>query len=399
MPRRSHKKSRQGCHECKRRHLKCDETRPVCINCKTAQLKCPYEKVTDTVERTKSAVVSAASSPGPALHNSNTPTLSAASRSPARTLATSGIIAHSDDGSDLNLLHLELLHWWSSGQYKSYIFSGDVPEIYASTCIHYGLKFPFLMRQILSTSALNLSIVRPEQREFYHRHASQLQSEAAAEFNSIILKLDETNILPAFLVSSLIGLHNFTDTFTFREDNFSRTLDGLLGCIHLMRGIKSIISGWWEVLLESDLKPMLTSATTKRRTGRSIAHRFDDLNKLVREADISTATRSMYEEAIKKLGDLMGAQMELNDVQISESSNMIFAWLVVVPQGYVDNLSARRPEALVILAYYAVVLHYRRSFWAVGDSGEYLINSISAHLGRHWDEYLAWPRSMLENDR
>lgn len=371
----------------------------MCINCRTAQVQCPYEKET-TATRSSSAVPSQANSPNQPSDNTHTPTISASSKSPASTFTapeTAGISSNST--SELNLLHLELLFWWSTGQYKSFVPNTEVPEVYANTCIKYGLQFPFLMRQILSTSALNLSIVRPHQRDFYHRHASQLQSEAAAEFNTIIHKLDETNIVPAFLVSSLIGLHNFTETFAFREDNFNNTVDGLLGCIHLMRGIRSVITGWWEYLLETELKPILADAHKRRETGEDVAHRFDDLSKMVENADITPASRSVYQEAIKGLGDLMASQVVLNETQISESANMIFAWLVVVPQGYVDNLSARRPEALIILAHYAVMLHYRRSFWAVGDSGEYLIDAISAHLGRHWDEYLAWPRLVVEKDR
>lgn len=42
MHRRGHKKSRNGCLECKRRHMKCDETRPQCANCTTVHRACQY---------------------------------------------------------------------------------------------------------------------------------------------------------------------------------------------------------------------------------------------------------------------------------------------------------------------------------------------------------------------
>lgn len=34
--RRSHRKSRVGCAECKRRHIRCDKLRPVCDHCTAA---------------------------------------------------------------------------------------------------------------------------------------------------------------------------------------------------------------------------------------------------------------------------------------------------------------------------------------------------------------------------
>ncbi|KAF4431771.1 Lysine biosynthesis regulatory protein LYS14 [Colletotrichum fructicola] len=40
--RRSHKKSRNGCTECKRRHIRCDERQPSCANCEVAERACVF---------------------------------------------------------------------------------------------------------------------------------------------------------------------------------------------------------------------------------------------------------------------------------------------------------------------------------------------------------------------
>ncbi|KAK0122589.1 hypothetical protein ONS96_009630 [Cadophora gregata f. sp. sojae] len=42
QPRKGHKKSRRGCYECKRRKIKCQETRPTCQNCSRLSLRCRY---------------------------------------------------------------------------------------------------------------------------------------------------------------------------------------------------------------------------------------------------------------------------------------------------------------------------------------------------------------------
>lgn len=41
--RRRHRKSRLGCQQCKRRKIKCDETRPACLNCSRREVNCSYE--------------------------------------------------------------------------------------------------------------------------------------------------------------------------------------------------------------------------------------------------------------------------------------------------------------------------------------------------------------------
>ena len=62
---------------------------------------------------------------------------------------------------------------------------------------------------------------------------------------------------------------------------------------------------------------------------------------------------------------------------------------------YLKLLTEQRPEALVLLAYYAVVLHHRRRSWVIGDAGRLLITSLSFNLGRHWQPLLEWPRQLI----
>lgn len=47
LTRRSHKKSRAGCFNCKSRKIKCQESRPSCDNCVLKDLECRYPTKTD----------------------------------------------------------------------------------------------------------------------------------------------------------------------------------------------------------------------------------------------------------------------------------------------------------------------------------------------------------------
>lgn len=66
---------------------------------------------------------------------------------------------------------------------------------------------------------------------------------------------------------------------------------------------------------------------------------------------------------------------------------------------YILLLRQRRPEALAVLTYYAVLLHYAKDHWLVHDFGKFLIDSISDHLGEFWSDWLDWPRSVLANSQ
>ena len=62
---------------------------------------------------------------------------------------------------------------------------------------------------------------------------------------------------------------------------------------------------------------------------------------------------------------------------------------------YLKLLTERRPEAMVLLGYYAVVLHHRRRSWVIGDAGRLLITSLSSNLGQHWSSLLEWPKQQI----
>ncbi|KAI1476565.1 hypothetical protein F4774DRAFT_420636 [Daldinia eschscholtzii] len=49
--RRGHTKSRRGCYNCKKRRIKCQETRPACAHCTKTGLKCEYPAVPQVVHQ------------------------------------------------------------------------------------------------------------------------------------------------------------------------------------------------------------------------------------------------------------------------------------------------------------------------------------------------------------
>jgi hypothetical protein len=74
--------------------------------------------------------------------------------------------------------------------------------------------------------------------------------------------------------------------------------------------------------------------------------------------------------------------------------HMIFAWMLVIPPEFTAFLAARRPEALIVLGYYATLLHLGRSMWQVGDPGTYMFGLVADYLGLQWQYWLEHPRQI-----
>lgn len=75
----------------------------------------------------------------------------------------------------------------------------------------------------------------------------------------------------------------------------------------------------------------------------------------------------------------------------------VTVWLSVVRPEYTELLIARRPEALVIFAYYGAMIHcYHRDLWLVGESGKHIIELVTKALDPEWIPWLSWPHQALD---
>jgi hypothetical protein len=121
----------------------------------------------------------------------------------------------------------------------------------------------------------------------------------------------------------------------------------------------------------------------------------DDLLRRLGDSNDSLHARPHYEKAVHILNYLFDTS------QSSEERRLVVCqeWLVRVPREFVLLLAQRRPEALVIIAYYGVLLHRAKDYWVVGNAGMFLINSISRHLSTYWADWLAFPVGVLEQSR
>ncbi|KAI2936203.1 transcriptional regulator family: Fungal Specific TF [Aspergillus niger] len=378
MPRRAHKKSRNGCFECKRRHIKCDEKQPICSNCRSSERSCEYA---DPFIRAASSQSSKSSIPSPA----GTVTDELPLRSPAHPSSLS-------ESPPVNMLHAELffnltnytLCGLSEGE-TGWIGTPDVMRIVVST--------PYLINQVLALSALHLSVARPGNREWYRRHAAHLQTHALEIYNQRRLEFDQESSVPLFLFSCILGMHTLCDVLVHREDtSFDRFLERFVHCLKLQLGIRVVISSTtWQSLQESILKKPLQDGAILFNGDTNLGPECARLLRLIEGAKLGDAITSTYRSAVQALQKSMNAAMRGSLKNISG----VTGWPVIVSPEYAEHLAMQRPEALVILAHYAVILHWHRHFWLFGDGGRFLIESINRYLGPSWAEWLEWPNRSL----
>ncbi|KAK1758981.1 putative C6 finger domain protein [Echria macrotheca] len=364
--RRSHRKSRTGCLPCKQRHVKCDEARPVCRLCANSNRECRF--------------------PG---------TEAMASGS---TLISEPELSSSDTA--LNIQHIELIvHMMTNKDMFNLSFNVDDHLRGVISALKTGLKAPYLLHQLLALSARHLASLHPAKSADYLHLATALQTRAVSLFNatSLIKHVDSTNCVAITLFSSVLAHHVLADTLTRRD---YQTLDGFLAhyahAIEVTRGVMVVSMAAWPLLMATEGGPTIAaSAGFTMREGRG-SH-CEALHGMVEHAPgLSEAEREECRRAVRRLQVGFDA-VEEEGKEDSYRFQMIFAWTMTAPPELAALLAAKRPEVLVMLGYYALLLHYGREMWQVGDAGEYLLGLIVEDLPPEWHYLLQYPRDKMDS--
>lgn len=378
-PRRPHRKSRNGCLVCKQRRVKCDERRPICSNCATRDRPCAYSRPLKILD--------------PRQEDASTPRSSTNSNT------------WSDEGgtstrSPFSEIHMVLLHH-AETQFSRFMVLECAAQPILDLAVESAFASPFLLNQLLALSALHLStqVQQSDRRSYYHNHATELQTRALSLFNDAKEGVSEDNYIPSFLFATLLGIHVLRDTLINQDQGLGNFVSTFVSYARLHRGVRAVTNKYWHKLQESELKPLLY-----------MSDRFSEIEKIARgtdtrdlhdffasNSDIGSASVGICLEAldwVQRIVDIAEREPTRPDVGL----HAVMAWPLIISDEYIDALYRCRPEAIVVLAYYAAVLHRQRSFWVFENTGSSLVRLIASHLGAFWTDALAWPFRVLNED-
>ncbi|TEA10386.1 Sterol uptake control protein 2 [Colletotrichum sidae] len=414
-----HRKSRFGCKECKQRHVKCDETRPSCINCSTALRRCSY---LDTETTLPSPAVFSYQCPSPAASTSTASSSAPAAAGGTVPLEPPGFGHVYPPTEPYDLRHMELLYHFEHELGPDMGFGDPTQPRYQRMSIKQALRTPYLMDELLALSAAHKSTLAAgaggrqdddDDAVFYRGEAARLQTRALSQFNLARAEVSADNLLPIFLYSTWLGQHVLFDAFTLPPGGFSAVLDKLVHCMNLHRGVRTIAAGSWATLrahFEAHLGADSRFVDTILLDPDSVESGAECAGLLglfaARDSssssggsggggDLTDPARAACREAVEALQLMFDIRRTAGLTPVRRIST-VQEWSVRVPTAFVSLLDQRRPEALVVLAYWGALLHYCRGYWAYAGAGRTLVRSISAHLGSYWSEWLAWPQETVE---
>jgi hypothetical protein len=264
------------------------------------------------------------------------------------------------------------------------------------------LSAPYLLLQVLALSALHLSHKKPEQADSYQAEATSLQIEALTSFDDYLGNINSSNCEAMLMFASLLGTHSLAEAVKASECDADGFLDNFVTYLNLHRGVQTVTSQAWALLMQSKMSPLLHRSSYRldiaaTQTTERADLITENLTHLLDGTDMNTESIEACRHAVSQLTLVYHAvHMEdaIEGVQ-QQPSGLIWAWPCLLSGTYTELLQKRRPEALIILCYYALLLHRRRNMWSVGNAGRMLIESVTKSLGSYWRHWLDLPNEII----
>jgi hypothetical protein len=274
-------------------------------------------------------------------------------------------------------------------------FSMGNSEGIVQTIVEKGLSCEYLMNEILAFSARHLAQVRAERCAFYSHQAKQFQTHALGIFMRAQVTPGADNCLSILFFSWLLGTHLLCDLATAEDD--ASFLEQFYHYIDLYRGIRAVTADTWKFLMESEYRSLFQDGEAlEKQLGTGSQTR--GLRDLIRDSlGLSDSERAGATDALARVQWVFDVHHEVGlAAALPKVFNMVFAWPLIVSPDFVSSLRRRRPESVLVLAYFAVLLHWCRDHWVLWQVGRRLLRSVESGLGQGWERWLQWPKAMIE---
>lgn len=427
MPRLGHKKSRNGCAQCKTRHVKCDEKRP-CSGCSRHGVRCSL------VRGDTALLDSQASQLGNRTSRNSEPPKGSGSGSGRRELSENQtpipLLIKSDfsqtpeDGpkassspdpfpyfarfvneSESNETHtwirdLELMHQWTASTYQTLTGLEEVRQIWKLTIPKMAFTHTYLMHEILAVSASHLAYLQPDHRRAYYMLATYHQNIAINIIRMELSSITSENCHALFAASSLVTLTAFSSP---NSVNLATPIDDLVDIFLLIRGMNGILKSAFEMIKEGPLGYILDSRPTPSPTPLplTLLSRLAELSTLLTTQEPDHDVRELCGVAISNL-------METATLGVTHTDDqellVTFTWPIRVSVGFISLLRQRNGVALAILAHYCIILHTAehnatRKNWFLSGWGSRIVESITSTVDPIWQDSVRWPMECIAGSK
>ncbi|KAE8335878.1 hypothetical protein BDV24DRAFT_168797 [Aspergillus arachidicola] len=429
LARKSHRKSRLGCQNCKRRRVKCDEIKPQCSNCIRHAIDCDFSSRSwgpsgSSTEGSPTATDLSTSDEvdGGYTYISST---SSTFKPPKRAHGVSATAIHQPPrldqpsqevtprpfqftATDMALFHHlltsnELTGWSPRAQQELCLLGFTHHYVLHLLLAFAGFHIVQTLGDLSNTPYMGMST------DFYTEAEHHLNL-AVREVSALVTQIQPNNSASLYVSTIFIFLSSLAkgpqigEYLAFRDD-------GNPGHLSLFLGVRSIFE-----LCQTDIHPSVFAihggeeeeqqhpspgpppdTSTQHNPGNPI--NYDDHLAAFRELlstliPTSDPRASSYQQSLDQLHFSLHAVLGSSGGEMSLFP-LVFAWLYRLPDEVVHDLQRREPPALILFAFFTLLLNQLTQVWFIRPWPRHIMYSIYCSLDPGFHPYIQWLMSQV----
>jgi len=305
----------------------------------------------------------------------------------------------------LEVKNLELLHFYTTTTSLTLSNRPELQQIWQTVVPQIAFTQDFLLHGILAFSALQLARSQPERKTLLYAEASAHHDIGVRMFQIAMSNITTQNCDACLAFSTIIAAyawassHQLGDLF-FSDASTSEDRSNV-EWVGLLRGVHTLLDAAREWMTSSSLKlilhprpidPALAEAADPEVSTRLVAlsqlwdassGRFNDI-----EVEALNETLALLHEDC-------GLVASSSDDYRIDIVSIVYAWPVKVPEAFLVMVKELRPEALIVLAHYSLLLNRADQVWFMQGMSRRLLQSIHSKIGKEWESWIAWPLQNL----
>lgn len=391
--------------------MKCDEEKPKCQSCNRRQTPCQYSN--DGLNQLASAA-SVASSPyeRPEISYNFTPNKESLTSTNTpygnNVVQTKGqpLSSLQPSPTSLNMAHLELLHHWVAVTSYAITIGKVSHKVWCLTIPQIALSQEFLMHTILAVAALHKAHLEPEHRNEYWNRAAMHQDRAMQLQQVAMANPGPDNADALFVFSLMIIYLAFASPVSVDSQQDNMPLQGVIQCIHMLRGVHSIIPpirhwvqqgplGHLLLMNPSNIRsePTFPDSITEEHFTRLLifCSTTPDLNGQIEMEDVENFAAA----ASSLRASFLKAAAVVSD---SPNTPPIWHWGVRLPFSFVERLADRHVVPLVLVAHWCALLAQIQHYWWVEGWVDRNMGEIEQCLPQEHHQWLEWPKQQIREN-
>ncbi|KAK1974369.1 hypothetical protein LZ30DRAFT_608169 [Colletotrichum cereale] len=417
--RKPHQKSRTGCFDCRKRRVKCGEERPRCRSCIRREVSCEYPDpgeasvINDEAVDTRADQVERA--PRPQSTSGTCANYAPPGRSAAETPSTAAATPQTNGGApgssvatafNFSIQDLALLHHWTVSTSVDVFKTPELDSLWQVIFPQIGFRYPFVTHAILSLAALHLAYIEGSKNGQYVIEATRHHEEALKGFHEVVRNVSAENS-EALLAWSLINvLYVFGISKQLadspQESSPRHRNDRVLGAewIPMLRGVEAVLGPTYDHLRTGRMIRIIDLGNWfELDPDRAAPEEMDTQLCRTRDTWKNSSDAEVYEEALRILRKcrmfiLQFDSMDFRALQewsCNRGSAGPLAFIHFAPQPYFTLLHQRQPPALILFAFFGVLLHGLNRHWFMEGWGKAIVEVVDELLGSYWRPWLVWP--------